>query len=331
MNHNPDTDDKKQVPDTVRIGTLSVKPATFLAPIADITDGPFRRMVRSFGDVGAVFTEMISSDAYTRNCERTLHMTAFTKDEHPIFFQIVGKDPARMAQAAILAETTGADAVDINMGCPSSTITRHGSGSALLKNLKLAESIVSAVRKRISIPLTIKIRSGWNRDSFVFSEFGKMAEDNGVNAIFFHGRTRKEMFRDTVHYEQIARLKSQVSIPVIGNGDIKDRDTLGKMLDTGCDGIMIARAAIKKPWVFAELLSGIRLSPEELVVIMEKQFREVTEIYPEKLALHKMKTLSGWYSRSIPGGKKLRTGLNKVHSLSEMTTLLTEFKNRISD
>ncbi|NOZ12701.1 MAG: tRNA-dihydrouridine synthase family protein [Acidobacteria bacterium] len=330
MNPTSGTAKQKQVPGTVKIGTLTVKPATFLAPIADITDGPFRRIVRSFGDVGAVFTEMISSDAYTRSCERTLHMAAFTEDEHPIFFQIVGKDPARMAQAAILAETAGADAVDINMGCPSSTITRHGSGSALLKDLKLAESIVSAVRKQISIPLTVKIRSGWNRDSLVFSEFGKMAEENGVNAIFFHGRTRKEMFRDTVHYEDITRLKSECSIPVIGNGDIKDRDTLEKMMDTGCDGIMIARAAIKKPWIFAELLSGFRLSPKELISIMEKQFRELTEIYPEKLALHKMKTLSGWYSRSIPGGKKLRSGLNRIHSQAELTVLLSEFKNEIS-
>ncbi|MCK5879754.1 MAG: tRNA-dihydrouridine synthase family protein, partial [Holophagae bacterium] len=261
------------VPVSVTIGSLKVSPATFLAPIADITDGPFRRIVRAFGGVGAMFTEMISSDAYTRNCERTLHMAQFTEQEKPLFFQIVGKEPERMANAAEIAEKAGADAVDLNMGCPSSTITRHGSGSALLKDLKLAESIICAVRKRVSIPLTIKIRSGWNSQSLVFLEFGKMAEENGVDAIFFHGRTRKEMFRDTVHYEQIARLKSALSIPVIGNGDITNRETLNRMLETGCDGIMIARAAIKKPWIFAELTSGLQVSPESLLSIMEKQFR----------------------------------------------------------
>ena len=318
------------VPELIRIGVLTVRPATFLAPIADITDGPFRRIVRTFGGVGAVFTEMISSDAYTRNCERTLHMANFSESEHPVFFQIVGKEPERMANAAEMAEAAGADALDINMGCPSSTITRHGSGSALLKDLKLAESIVSAVRKRISIPLTIKIRSGWDSRSLVFSDFGKMAEDNGVNAIFFHGRTRKEMFRDTVHYEQIALLKSQLSIPVIGNGDITDRETLNRMLETGCDGIMIARAAIKKPWIFAELLSNLQVSPGSLFPIMEKQFMEITDIYPEKLALHKMKTVAGWYSRSIPGGKQLRVRLSQIHKIDDMTKLIDDFKGSIS-
>ncbi len=318
------------VPELIRIGVLTVRPATFLAPIADITDGPFRRIVRTFGGVGAVFTEMISSDAYTRNCERTLHMANFSESEHPVFFQIVGKEPERMANAAEMAEAAGADALDINMGCPSSTITRHGSGSALLKDLKLAESIVSAVRKRISIPLTIKIRSGWDSRSLVFSDFGKMAEDNGVNAIFFHGRTRKEMFRDTVHYEQIALLKSQLSIPVIGNGDITDRETLNRMLKTGCDGIMIARAAIKKPWIFAELLSNLQVSPGSLFPIMEKQFMEITDIYPEKLALHKMKTVAGWYSRSIPGGKQLRVRLSHIHTIDDMMQLIEDFKGSIS-
>lgn len=315
------------IPASITIGSLKIRPATFLAPIADITDGPFRRIVRTFGDVGAVFSEMISSDAYTRDCERTLHMARFTEQEKPLFFQIVGKEPDRMAKAAEMAEAAGADALDINMGCPSSTITRHGSGSALLKDLKLAESIVAAVRKQISIPLTIKIRSGWNNNPLVFTEFGKMAETNGVNAVFFHGRTRKEMFRDSVHYDQIAHLKSVLSIPVIGNGDITDRESLGRMLETGCDGIMIARAAIKKPWIFAELASGLQVSPDSLLSIMEKQFREIADIYPEKLALHKMKTFSGWYSRSIPGGKKLRVSLNQIHSLDEMTRLIHDFRS----
>ena len=315
------------LPAAVTIGSVTVSPATFLAPIADITDGPFRRIVREFGGVGAMFTEMISSDAYTRKCERTLHMARFTEQEKPLFFQIVGKEPDRMANAAEMAAAAGADAVDINMGCPSSTITRHGSGSALLKDLKLAELIVSAVRKRISIPLTIKIRSGWNNQSLVFPEFGKMAERNGVNVILFRGRTRKEMFRDSVHYDQIAQLKSMLSIPVIGNGDITGRESLSRMMDTGCDGIMVARAAIKKPWIFAELTSDTHVSPGFLLSIMEKQFLEMADIYPEKLALHKMKIFTGWYSRSIPGGKQLRVNLNKITSINEMTQFIHNFQS----
>lgn len=315
---------------SVQIGTLNISPATFLAPIAEITDQPFRQIVRSFGGVGAMFTEMISSDAYTRECERTMDMVRFSESERPLFFQIVGKDPRRMADAAAMAQAAGADAVDINMGCPSSTITRHGSGSALLRDLKLSETIVSAVRQAISIPLTIKIRSGWNQDSLRYIDFGAMAERQGVDAIFFHGRTRAEMFSGHVHTEHIARLKSRMSIPVIGNGDIQDRESLNRMLSTKCDGIMIARAAIKKPWIFAELINGAAFSPADLVTVMRRHFSALKAVYSEKLVLHRMKTFAGWYSRSLPDGKKLRVSLSQVRTVAEMDILIDRYLEQIN-
>lgn len=313
------------IPASIQIGSLSVSPATFLAPIAEITDSPFRQMVKQFGGVGAMFTEMIPSDAYTRHIERTQFMVHHTPEEHPLIFQIVGKDPDRMAKAAEMAAAAGADAVDINMGCPSNTLTRHGSGAALLRDPDLARKIVQAVRKAIDIPLTIKIRSGWNDQSLVYREFGEMAESCGVNAVFFHGRTRKQMYRDTVHHGHIADLAGRLQIPVIGNGDIVDRPTLESMLETACDGIMIARGAIKRPWIFAELAGTETGSPEQLVQLAWWQFNQCIQLYPEKLALHKIRLFLGWYSRSLPRGKSLRMELTHIRDSSAGLDLLKRY------
>ncbi len=315
-------------PQSVSIGALTISPASFLAPIAEITDSPFRRIVRGFGGAGAVFTEMIPSDAYTRNIERTDFMVRFAESERPVFFQIVGKDPERMVMAAEMAQEAGADALDINMGCPSSTITRHGSGSALLRNPELAERIIRAVRKVTRIPLTVKIRSGWDMNSLNYREIGAMAEDCGVDAVFFHGRTRKQMYRDTVHLDHIADLKQQLTVPVIGNGDVVDLPSLERMLDTGCDGVMIARAAIKRPWIFAELAGGEPAGPEELLQLAVKQFEECIAEYPHRLALHKMKVFIGWYSKSLPHGKQLRMQLTRIHDTEAGMSLLTEYADQ---
>ncbi len=313
------------VPESVQIGSLCIRPATFLAPIAEITDSPFRRIVKQFGGVGAMFTEMIPSDAYTRHIERTRFMVRHTPEEHPLIFQIVGKDPDRMARAAEMAADAGADAVDINMGCPSNTLTRHGSGAALLRDPDLARRIVQAVRQAIDTPLTIKIRSGWNDQCLVYREFGEMAQSCGVDAVFFHGRTRKQMYRDTVHYEHIADLAGHLRIPVIGNGDIVDPASLKRMLETGCNGVMIARAAIKRPWIFAELTGNPGQSPEKLAQLAWWQFQQCVQLYPEKLALHKIKLFLGWYSRSLPQGKHLRMELTHIKDSSAGLELLKRY------
>ncbi len=311
----------------VNIGKLSVCPATFLAPIAEITDITFRKIVKNFGGVGAVFTEMISSEAYTRDNEKTRYLVNHSKEESPLFFQIMGTDPDRMALSAKMLQDEGADAIDVNMGCPANNVTRNGSGSALLKDLDLAKEIIKKVRKAVDIPFTIKIRSGWNDSTLVYKEIGKIAESEGVDAVFFHGRTKKQMFGDTVRYEHIAELKSLLKIPVIGNGDIKDNETLNKMLETKCDGIMIARAAIKKPWIFRELLTGEEVEETVLHSLIFRQFEDVKEIYPENLAVHKMRCFLGWYSKSLKKGKQLRIHLNELKSVEDVEDLLKNHFN----
>ena len=313
----------------VKIGSLEVSPPTFLAPIADISDSIFRQIVKEFGGVGCVFSEMISADALTRGCKKTALMLNFKHTEKPIFFQIVGKNPLRMAMAARMLEDLGAEGIDINMGCPSKNVTKSGGGSALLTDLKKAEEIIKTVRKVLSIPFTIKIRAGWNENSLVYNEVGKIAENEGVDAIFFHGRTKKQMYSGSVHYEWIADLKSRVKIPVIGNGDIVDRESLVKMLETKCDGVMIARAAIKKPWIFKEILDGKEVEVKTLLNIIEKQFKQLQEVYPENLAKHKMKLFLSWYSRSLPHGKKIRLQLNDAKTSSAVFDVFLRYKDNL--
>ncbi len=314
----------------VKIGSLEISPPTFLAPIADISDSIFRQIVKEFGGVGCVFSEMISADALTRGCKKTALMLNFDHTEKPIFFQIVGKDPLRMAMAARMLEDLGADGIDVNMGCPSKNVTKSGGGSALLTDLKKAEEIIKTVRRVLSIPFTIKIRAGWNENSLVYNEIGKIAENEGVDAIFFHGRTKKQMYSGSVNYEWIADLKSRVKIPVIGNGDIVDREeSLIKMLETKCDGVMIARAAIKKPWIFKEILEGKEVEVETLLNIIEKQFKKLNEVYPENLAKHKMKLFLSWYSRSLPHGKKIRLQLNDAKTSSAVFDVFLKYKDNL--
>ncbi len=313
----------------INIGSLEITPPTFLAPIADISDSIFRQIVKEFGGAGCVFSEMISADALTRGCKKTALMLNYEYTEKPIFFQIVGKDPLRMAMAARMLEDLGADGIDINMGCPSKNVTKSGGGSALLTDLKKAAEIIKTVRRVLSIPMTVKIRAGWNENTLVYNEIGKIAENEGVDAVFFHGRTKKQMYSGSVNYRWIADLKSRLNIPVIGNGDIVDRDSLVKMLDTGCDGVMIARAAIKKPWIFKTILTGEDVDSDTLLAVIEKQFVKLKEKYPENLAKHKMKLFLSWYSRSLPHGKSIRLRLNDAKTVEAVFKVFYNYKENL--
>ncbi len=313
----------------INIGSLEITPPTFLAPIADISDSIFRQIVKEFGGAGCVFSEMISADALTRGCKKTALMLNYEYTEKPIFFQIVGKDPLRMAMAARMLEDLGADGIDINMGCPSKNVTKSGGGSALLTDLKKAAEIIKTVRRVLSIPMTVKIRAGWNENTLVYNEIGKIAENEGVDAVFFHGRTKKQMYSGSVNYRWIADLKSRLNIPVIGNGDIVDRDSLVKMLDTGCDGVMIARAAIKKPWIFKTILTGEDVDSDTLLAVIEKQFVKLKEKYPENLAKHKMKLFLSWYSRSLPNGKSIRLQLNDAKTAEAVFKVFYNYKENL--
>ena len=239
------------IPPELHIRELIIQPATVLAPMAGVTDTVFRRVIRGLGGCGLIMTEFTSSEGITRSAAKTLRYLYFQEDEHPITAQLFGADAQVMAKAAALVEELGFDAVDINLGCPAKKVVKCG-GSGLLRDLKLLEEILRAVRVAVRIPLTIKIRAGWDEKNIVAVEVAKMAEAAGVEAIAVHPRTRLQGLGGQADWSLIAAVKGAVTFPVIGNGDINRPEDAERMAqETGCDAVMIGRAAATNPWIFS--------------------------------------------------------------------------------
>jgi len=231
----------------------AIRPAAVLAPMAGVTDNVFRRLIREQGGCGLLMTEFTSADGLARDAARTRRYLYYTEDERPIAAQLFGANSDTLAQAAALVEELGFDQVDINLGCPAKKVVKCG-GSGLLRELPLLENILRRVRAAVRIPLTIKVRAGWDESSIVVREVGRLAEDCGVEAIALHPRTRLQGYSGQADWSLIAALKETVKIPVIGNGDINRPEDAGRMFrETGCDAVMIGRAAVTNPWIFRQM------------------------------------------------------------------------------
>src|SRR5256885_329233 len=232
---------------------LAVRPAAVLAPMAGVTDTLFRRVIRGLGGCGLLMTEFTSSEGITRSAKKTLRYLYFQEDEHPITAQLFGADPAVMADAARMVQDLGYDAVDINLGCPAKKVVKCG-GSGLLRDLPLLGEIFRAVRAAVRIPLTIKLRAGWDENSIVAVDVAKMAERAGVEGIAVHPRTRMQGYSGQADWTRIAAVKDAVRIPGIGNGDVNTPEDAERMVrETGCDAGMIGRAAATNPWIFSQM------------------------------------------------------------------------------
>jgi nifR3 family TIM-barrel protein len=290
-----------------------------LAPLAGYSDLSFRLLCRRFG-AGLCYTEMVSCHGLVYQKEKTRRLTKTIPEERPVALQIFGADSDKMGQAAALVSEMPIDIIDINMGCPVKKVTKKGAGAALMKDPKLAAKIISEVYKNTNLPVTVKIRTGWNHDSIVAPEFAKMAEDNGASAVAVHGRTWSQGFGGEVDWETISRVKMNVSIPVIGNGDV---DSYHKAVDvlknTGCDGIMIGRAALGNPWVFSpegtpttidRRLAGLRLHLEII-----HQFNDPDKILP------KIRNQAGRYFKGIIGGSAIRRKIYQAKTFDEILSL----------
>jgi len=323
--------DKNIKESNLRIGSFTPKNNIFLAPMAGITDMPFRRLCAGFG-AGLTYTEMVSAKGMYYNDKKTNRLTITHPDEAPCAVQIFGSEPHIMANAAkVFNERDDIALIDINMGCPAPKIVKNGEGCALMQNEKLASEIINAVVKASEKPVTVKFRKGFDHINAV--EFAKMAEEAGAAAVTVHGRTREQLYSGKADWDIIARVKQSVSIPVIGNGDIRIPEDAAQMFEqTGCDAVMVGRGALGNPWIFQKILqyiyNGERISdPDdtERHRIIKEHFEMMIKTKGEKTAVNEMRKHIAWYIKGMPGASRMRAEIMRISSAWNVLELLAEY------
>ena len=313
----------------MKIGNIELDPRTAaLAPMAGVADRAFREICHDYG-ASYVVSEMVSSKGLTMCDRKSKSLLLLSEKERPAAAQIFGSDPKIMAESALECMKFSPDAVDINMGCPAPKIAGNGGGSALLKDPELASRIMTQVRKAVDIPVTVKIRLGWDSDNINCVEMAKRAEAAGMDAITVHGRTRMQMYAPPVDRKMIAEVKKAVSIPVIGNGDIVDGVTAAQMIEeTGCDYVMVGRGALGRPWVFSQIsayLHDERILPEppvsERMRIMVKHIRLICEYKGERVGIKEARKHAAWYIKGIKGAAAYRQQVGTLESIEQLEEL----------
>ena len=345
-------------PASLKIGNVSISPATVLAPMSGVTDTVFRRFIKRLGGCGLIMTEFTSADGVLRDQRVRGRYLHFYEDEHPVSAQLFGSSPSVLADAARLVEDLGFDLVDLNLGCPAKKVVRCNGGSGLLRDLPLIRQIFEAVRAAVKIPFTVKFRAGWNDDEIVCVELARMAESCGLGAVALHARTREQGYSGNARWEWIASVKQAVKIPVIGNGDIRSpEDACAIVAQTGCDAVMIGRMAPANPWIFRQIeqyVSGATgaparptdvgvdafVRPAERSDRAAKPYEEPTEadryqmirtyfqmLLEEEMpgAEGKMKQFASWFTHGVPGGAALRKAIYEAKSGAEILGRVEEF------
>lgn len=315
---------------TVAIGSLTLKNRVFLAPMAGITNLPMRIIARGEG-ASLTFTEMVSVNGLTREGQKSFELLKTTPEDRPIGMQLFGDEPEMLAQAARLVEGYG-ELIDINMGCPVKKVVGTGAGSALMKDPQKVGRIVRSVRKATTLPFTVKIRTGWVCGDDTFLEVGRIAQEEGCDAVTLHPRSRAQMFEGTANWDKIGELKSALKIPVIGSGDLFSADDVVRMLDqTGCDAVMVARGAMGNPWLFREalaLLAGEEPAPPtvaERLAVARRHFELYAEFAGGRVALMEMRKHLSWYSKGLPGAAQFRAAVNRIETAAELVGAMEEF------
>lgn len=317
------------------IRDLELENNVFLAPMAGVTDKAFRLIAKPFGPA-LMYTEMVSGKGLFYNSKKTADLLATEDREKPVATQIFGHEPEIMAKIAAEALQSGAAMLDINMGCPAPKIVNNGDGCALMKNPKLAGEVIAAVRGAVDVPVSVKFRAGWDEDSINAVEFAKIAEASGADAITIHGRTRKQFYSGNADLDIIKAVKESVNIPVIGNGDIVSGESAAHMIEyTGCDGIMIGRAAEGRPWIFREVLHYLKCGEilpmpkiDEVLKVALCHLDLLVKFKGEHRGILEGRRHMSRYFRGISGGAILREQINKVNKKNEMEELLIGFCNK---
>lgn len=309
----------------MKIKNVEFENTAFLAPMAGVADMAFRELCVNFGAAYTV-TEMVSSKGLTMGDKKSALLLTLGKDEKTAGAQIFGDDPEIMAQAAVKCLDFHPDIIDINMGCPAPKVAMNGGGASLMKNPALAGEIMKAVSSAVDIPVTAKIRKGWDNDSINAVEMAEILEKNGAAAIAIHGRTRQEMYSGMADLDIIRQVKKAVSIPVVGNGDVTDEQSAAIMLEkTGCDAVMIGRGALGNPWVFQQInayLNECRVIPKpsltEKMAVMLRHIERLIEYKGEYTAMREARHHAAYYTKGIRGGAKFRAEMGSLESFEQL-------------
>lgn len=319
-----------------KIRNIEIDPPLILSPMAGVTDYTFRRLIKRRGGVGLVVSEFISVEGLTRHNPKSKRQMRFDEEERPFAVQIFGGQAPRMAMGAEMAEEIGADILDVNCGCPAPKVVKNGGGSGLLKDLPRLEEILKEIKRSISIPLTLKVRTGFSDSTINVVDVAKMAEQCGVEHIQVHGRTRDQGYKGLANWDLIKQVKDAVTIPVSGNGDITTIEYgMQKWREAGTDGILIGRGAMQNPWIFRQFQDAIEgrepYQPDlaEKKAVLLEFFGMCREEMPEIVALGKMKQLAGQFTKGLVGGAQFRQTLYHSHSADEILQNITDYFYKI--
>ena len=344
---------------TMQVGSVALDPPFALAPMAGMTDTAFRRLVKRRGGCGLVVTEMVSSEGLVRGIDRTLDYAQYTEEERPVSIQIFGGDAAKMAAAAAIVEEMGADIVDVNMGCPVPKIAKHNAGCSLMREPAHAAEVVRSMRAAVRIPVTVKMRAGWDDAHVNAAEMARRMEDAGASAVAVHGRTAKQSYRGASDWGLIGEVAAGVRIPVMGSGDcVTPEQVVDRTRGTGVSGVLVGRGALRNPWIFQQstaLASGLpvpAVSPAERgrflleyidLLLAEgvdesngfrhhapgsapspsRTFRRPGQ--RERWVVNKLRALGSWYTKGLRDGGRLRTAINRAESVEQLRDLVSEY------
>src|SRR5216684_452897 len=338
----------------MKIGDVHLPSPFAIAPMAGMTDTAFRRLVKRHGGCGLVVTEMVSSEGLVRGIDRTLEYAEYTEEERPISIQIFGGDPAKMAAAAEIVEGMGVDIVDVNMGCPVPKIAKHNAGCSLMREPEYAASVIAAMAKAVKIPVTVKMRAGWNESERNALMLAKMVEDAGAAAVAVHGRTAAQSYSGSADWDLVATIADSLTIPVFGSGDCVEPGQVIDRLRAGVEGVLVGRGVLRNPWILAQAadLSAGR-APREVTLADRGQFlleyielllhervhepagfRHVARaqaVSPAHTGSHhrwvinKLRALGSWYTKGLDNGSHLRTAINVAESLDGLRDIIASF------
>jgi tRNA-dihydrouridine synthase B len=333
----------------MKIGSVDLSSPFAIAPMAGMTDTAFRRLVKRHGGCGLVVTEMVSAEALVRGIGRTLEYVEYTEEERPISVQIFGGNPDTMAAAAQIVEGMGADIVDVNMGCPVPKIAKHNAGCGLMREPEHAAGVIGAMARAVKIPVTVKMRAGWNDAERNAPTLAKMAEDAGAAAIAVHGRTAAQSYSGSADWDLVARIAGDLAIPVFGSGDCVEPEQIVERLASGVDGVLVGRGVLRNPWILAQAADLVRGSGARPITLEDRgRFLQeyvdllITERVRDDLSrardpksdpsrshdrwvINKIRALGSWYTKGLDGGAHLRTAINSTQSLAELRELIDRF------